>query len=145
MIGGADLFIANVTSIADSLRVPALVLSLIITPIATELPEKFNSVTWIRQKKDTLALGNISGAMVFQSSVTPAIGIFFTPWVLNASAIASIAIAVVATSFAWAEMTYRRRISPYALVGVGALYALYPLTVFWLFPMLKAGGYSWFN
>lgn len=143
MVGGAKLFLGGVTEVSAMLGISALVLSVIITPIATELPEKFNSVTWIRQRKDTLALGNISGAMVFQSSVTPAIGIFFTPWVLEANAIASIAIAVLATAVAWADMTYWKRISPYALLAGGALYALYPLSVFWIFPMLKRAGCSW--
>jgi len=55
-------------------------LSLLIVPIATELPEKFNSVLWIRRSQDTLALGNISGAMVFQGTILPAIGIMRTPW-----------------------------------------------------------------
>ena len=32
--------------------------------IATELPENVNSVLWIRRRKDTLAMGNITGAMV---------------------------------------------------------------------------------
>ena len=39
-------------------------LALVIAPIATELPEKFNSLIWVRQGKDTLAMGNITGAMV---------------------------------------------------------------------------------
>ena len=43
-------------------------LALVIAPIATELPEKFNSVIWVRQGKDTLSMGNITGAMVFQSA-----------------------------------------------------------------------------
>ena len=50
-----------------SLGIGAAILALVIAPIATELPEKFNSVIWVRQGKDTLALGNITGAMVFQS------------------------------------------------------------------------------
>ena len=52
-----------------------LVLALIIAPIATELPEKFNSVIWVRQAKDTLALGNITGAMVFQSCIPTVVGL----------------------------------------------------------------------
>jgi cation:H+ antiporter len=35
---------------------------------------------WMRQKKDTLALGNITGAMVFQSTFPVAIGMAFTQW-----------------------------------------------------------------
>jgi cation:H+ antiporter len=38
---------------------------------------------WMRQKKDTLALGNITGAMVFQSTFPVAIGLAFTDWNLT--------------------------------------------------------------
>ncbi len=80
IIFGADLFVRELTSLSVALGVPMLVISLLITPIATELPEKFNSVMWMRQKKDTLALGNITGAMVFQSTFPVAIGLVFTEW-----------------------------------------------------------------
>ncbi len=82
IIFGAHLFVEQLTHIAASVGVPALVISLLITPVATELPEKFNSVLWMRQKKDTLALGNITGAMVFQSTFPVAIGMAFTDWKL---------------------------------------------------------------
>ncbi len=80
IIFGANLFVEELTSISAAIGVPALVISLLITPVATELPEKFNSVMWMRQKKDTLALGNITGAMVFQSTFPVAIGMVFTQW-----------------------------------------------------------------
>jgi cation:H+ antiporter len=48
--------------------------------VATELPEKFNSVIWIRQSKDTLSLGNITGAMVFQATFPVTLGILLTDW-----------------------------------------------------------------
>ncbi len=80
IIFGADLFVRELTTISATAGVPALVISLLITPVATELPEKFNSVMWMRQKKDTLALGNITGAMVFQSTFPVAIGMAFTQW-----------------------------------------------------------------
>ena len=80
IIFGADLFVEQLTKHRDAAGVPALVISLLITPVATELPEKFNSVMWMRQKKDTLALGNITGAMVFQSTFPVAIGMAFTDW-----------------------------------------------------------------
>lgn len=133
MIFGAREFITSVTIISGHIAVPALVLSLIITPIATELPEKFNSITWIKNRKDTLALGNVTGAMVFQSSILPAIGMLFTPWVLNLDAKISIVIALLATLIIWLEMTLKKRISPYTLLIGGVIYLMYPLSVFWLF------------
>ena len=56
------------------------ILALVIAPIATELPEKFNSVIWVRTGKDTLAMGNITGAMVFQSCLPTVLGMLFTEW-----------------------------------------------------------------
>jgi len=83
IVGGARLFVGEVEVLADAFGVAPLVLSLLITPIATELPEKLNSVIWIRRKKDALAFGNISGALVFQSAFPVTIGILFTEWSLS--------------------------------------------------------------
>jgi cation:H+ antiporter len=38
---------------------------------------------WIRERKDTFAIGNITGAMVFQSCIPVTIGILLTGWHLN--------------------------------------------------------------
>jgi cation:H+ antiporter len=80
LIIGAEGFIHGVETASDLLGVSALLLSLLIVPVATELPEKVNSILWIRQSRDTLAFGNITGAMVFQGTLLPAIGIMLTPW-----------------------------------------------------------------
>ncbi len=83
IILGADMFVNQINGIAIVLGINPLVLSLIISPIATELPEKFNSMLWIRARKDTFAIGNITGAMVFQSCIPVTIGILLTGWHLN--------------------------------------------------------------
>ena len=68
IIGGAHFFVDAVEHAAAGLV------------LAPELPEKFNSIFWVREGKDTLALGNVTGAMMFQSTVPVAFGILFTPW-----------------------------------------------------------------
>jgi cation:H+ antiporter len=83
IIGGAYLFVAEVQILAEIVGIAPLVLSLLITPVATELPEKLNSVLWISRKKDTLAFGNMSGALVFQSAFPVTVGILFTDWSLS--------------------------------------------------------------
>ena len=80
LVGGAKVFVHQVEGIAHALGVSTLLLSLIVVPVATELPEKVNSILWIRRRKDTLAFGNITGAMVFQGTLLPAVGIMLTPW-----------------------------------------------------------------
>ncbi len=125
LVYGAHLFVSEISWLAHATGVPALSLSLIITPIATELPEKFNSVLWVRQKKDTLAIGNISGAMVFQSSIPPAIGMLFTDWKLNPQALACVVVAVCSSATVWGEMMWRKRLSPYSLLVGGIFYVVY--------------------
>lgn len=84
IIGGAHLFVAEVEFFSrEVLNVPAAVVALLLAPLATELPEKFNSVIWISRDKDTLAIGNITGAMAFQGTLPVTLGIVFTSWNLN--------------------------------------------------------------
>lgn len=126
MIFAANVFVDAVTQVAKALGVSAFILSVIITPIATELPETFNSVIWLGQRKDTLAIGNITGAMVLQSSLIPAIGIAFTPWRLAADQLWAVGLAVAAAAIVL--LTYylaRRKVMPQVLVLNGLLYALY--------------------
>ena len=89
IVGGAHLFVEEMVHVAESIGVDALVLSLILAPLATELPEKINSFFWVREGKDSLALGNITGAMVFQSTIPVAFGLAFTDWDLDNFAVVS--------------------------------------------------------
>jgi cation:H+ antiporter len=87
LVGAAELFVNSIEHLAHGFGVDALVLTLVIAPLATELPETLNSVLWIRQGKDTLALGNITGAMVLQTMPLVAFGMVFTDWQLTAPAL----------------------------------------------------------
>jgi cation:H+ antiporter len=129
IIFGANLFVDQIGNFATLLGVPPLVLSLIIAPLATELPEKFNSVIWIRQRKDTLAMGNISGAMVFQSCIPVTVGLWFTPWVLNEFAIASAVIAIGAGVLLQVFLRTGGAISGRELSSLGIFYAAFIIYV----------------
>ena len=113
---GAHLFVRNMEQAAGILAVSPLVLSLVITPVATELPEKFNSVIWVRQGKDTLAMGNISGAMVFQSCIPVAVGITMTDWALDTAGFASAAGALLAGSLVYIHIRRSGHLSPWMLL-----------------------------
>lgn len=115
-------FVEEINDVATTLGVPALVLSLIVTPIATELPEKFNSVVWIRARKDNLALGNITGAMVFQSCIPTAIGLAFTPWVLNVQGMLSVGLCVASSLLIYMCAWKSPRHLPQVLFGGGVFY-----------------------
>lgn len=83
MVLGASLFVDYISLLAIKSGGSALVLSIVIVPFATELPEKFNSISWTLKDRDTLAIGNITGAMAFQSTIPASIGLVFTKWSLG--------------------------------------------------------------
>jgi len=119
IVGGANLFVAEVEAVATGLGVPLLVLALVLAPLATELPEKANSFIWVRDGKDSLAVGNITGAMVFQSSVPVAFGIAFTPWVLEPTALVAGIVGLVGGALAWWRLRRRSFAGLYQLIWLG--------------------------
>jgi len=129
IIAGAHIFVDSVQVVATELGVAVFVLSLIITPIATELPEKFNSVIWLHRRKDTLALGNITGAMVFQSSVIPSIGILMSPWTLEPLATFSALLALGSAGLAYYSIRRRGKLLPVHLLMGGLFYLVFIIAV----------------
>ncbi len=125
MVGGAHLFVEELLNIAGDLGIEAVVLALILAPLATELPEKVNSFFWVREGKDSLALGNITGAMVFQSTIPFGIGLIFTDWALSADAALSIALGLAGGFLAYEVLHRRGRFELPAVLGWFALYAAF--------------------
>ena len=134
IIGGAFVFVDAVKDLAASAGLDPVLLALIIAPIATELPEKFNSLLWVRQGKDTLAMGNITGAMVFQSCVPTAIGVILAAdaWTITSGSLLSFAsagIAFLSTAVIFLPMVRRGSLSGRHLLIGGLFYVLYVVLV----------------
>jgi cation:H+ antiporter len=129
MVGGAHLFVEELLSIAESIGVEALVLALVLAPLATELPEKVNSFFWVREGKDALALGNVSGAMVFQSTIPVGIGLIFTEWALDGNAVLPICLGLAGGLIAYLSLHRGNRFKLPAVLGWFALYSAFLVTV----------------
>jgi cation:H+ antiporter len=125
MVAGAHIFVRSLEHVSLHFGMNPLLFSLMIAPIATELPEKFNSITWAWRGKDTLAIGNITGAMVFQSTFPVSVGLLFTDWKLTGMALFSAVLALSSALLVLGQLTLRRRLSPIALLFGGGLYLVY--------------------
>jgi cation:H+ antiporter len=125
IIGGAELFVEELIAVAESLGVETIVLSLVLAPLATELPEKANSFFWVRDGKDSLALGNITGAMVFQSTIPIAFGLAFTEWDLDGVSLLSAGLGLAGGLLAYEALHRRGRFVLPAVIGWGVLYAVF--------------------
>jgi cation:H+ antiporter len=127
MIAGAHIFVDVVKDTAVGLEISPLVLSLLIAPVATELPEAMNSFFWIYGKKDTLAVGNITGAMVFQGTFPVAIGLVGTDWQLDTGSLISLTLPLLAVSLFFVLTEIKGRWKPSVLILPVFLYAGYML------------------
>ena len=130
IVGGAIVFVDGVGRVAVAIGVDATLVSLIIAPIATELPEKFNSVIWIRQRRDTLAMGNVTGAMVFQSCIPTVVALVLAPeaWHIGPGSglgFASAGIALVSTLAIFAGVLQGRALTGRRLLIGGLFYVGY--------------------
>lgn len=106
---GAHLFVEEMIEVASHIGIEPLVLSLILAPLATELPEKINSIFWIREGKDSLALGNVTGAMVFQSTIPISVGLLLTSWDLTHYSIVSGVLGLLGGGLAYWTLRLRGR------------------------------------
>jgi cation:H+ antiporter len=130
IVVGAYFFVGAVEHLSHSLGIDAIIVALVIAPIATELPEKFNSIIWVRQGKDTLAMGNITGAMVFQATIPTVVALLFAAdaWHFSpASRVAflSAGIAFLAAAAIFIPMARSGRLLGKRLLFGGAFYVLY--------------------
>ena len=134
IIAGAQIFVGAVEDLSHTVGLDPRILALVIAPIATELPEKFNSLLWVRSGKDTLAMGNITGAMVFQSAIPTSVALIFAPatWVAGPGsylAFTSAGIAFLASAAIFLPMVRSGRLRGRGLLVGGLFYVTYLVIV----------------
>jgi cation:H+ antiporter len=129
IVGGAHLFVGAVGELALWAGISPLILSLLITPVATELPEKMNSLIWLYQRKDQMAVGNITGAMVFQSTFPVVIGLLGTPWLLERRVLVSAGMSIFTAALLLTMLRLTGGLRPRHLLMGAAFYLAYALYV----------------
>jgi cation:H+ antiporter len=124
IFAASHIFVLQLAVMGPWLGIPSAVVALLVSPVATELPEIMNAIIWIRQGKQRLALGNISGAMMIQATVPTALGLFFTPWLFDLAL--ALAGAVTAAAIAGLLMLLRRNaLTPFRMSLFAVLYAAF--------------------
>jgi len=98
IFAASRIFVTQLDAIGPWLGMPPQLVALLLSPVATEMPETMNAIIWIRRGKERLALANISGAMMIQATVPSAFGLFFTPWLLAPPLILGAIVTVVAVA-----------------------------------------------
>jgi cation:H+ antiporter len=124
IFGASQLFVKQLEWAGPALGLPAVVVALLLSPIATELPEIMNAIIWVRQGKTQLALANISGAMMIQATIPSGIGILFTPWLFDAPLMIAGAVTMCSVSYLlWLLKSHR--VTAWRLTAAAGFYVVF--------------------
>ena len=124
IFAASRLFVAQVESVGIWMGVAPQVISLLLSPLATELPETMNALIWVKQGRERLALANISGAMMIQTTVPSAFGLLFTPWLFDRSLTVSVFVTMLSISILF-FMFRRGQVSGFRLSLVALFYLIF--------------------
>ncbi len=130
LVTGAHLFVTAAMALASALKIPPLLLALVIAPLATELPEMSNSFLWLYKRKDTLAVGNVTGAMVFQGTFPVSIGLVGTDWELAPAGLVTIGLTLSAAGVSLLQILWGGRWRPWLLMASALLYLGYGIYIY---------------
>ncbi|GLQ99690.1 sodium:calcium antiporter [Dyella mobilis] len=126
----SHVFVSQIQTIGLALHLPPHLIALVLSPVATELPETMNALIWVRQGKERLALANISGAMMIQATIPSALALFATPWMFDTPLIVAGAVTVAAIVYLW-WLFRRGQVDGRRLLPVAWLYLLFAGFVAW--------------
>lgn len=126
------VFVGQLEAIGAVFALPPHLVALVLSPVATELPETLNALIWVRQGKERLALANISGAMMIQATIPSAMAIFATPWLFDLPLVVSGFLTVIAIGYLW-WLFRQGRVDARRLLPVGLLYVVFAAFVGWHF------------
>jgi cation:H+ antiporter len=127
----SQVFVHQIDAIGPWLGLSPQLVALLLSPIATELPEILNAVIWVRQGKQTLALANISGAMMIQATIPSALGIMFTPWMLQHALIWA-AVVTMLSIIGLYFFLRKNALTPRVMAAFGGFYALFALGLYFI-------------
>lgn len=131
---GARFFADFVEDFSHAMGFNTLLVALILAPLATELPEAANSLLWTREGKDVIALGNVCGAMVFQSTIPVTLGVLLTPWQLGQFGTVAAVFAIISAAIIWIQLRLRAKenaLPVSALMFGGSLYLVFLGYILW--------------
>jgi cation:H+ antiporter len=120
----SQIFVYQLDAIGPMLGLSGAVTALLLSPIATELPEIMNAIIWVRQGKTQLALANISGAMMIQATVPSGLGLLFTDWRFDHALLWSGAVTMAAIAYLLANIR-NHKLTATRLALSGLLYLVF--------------------
>lgn len=126
--GASYVFVGQVEHIGQMWGMSGQMVALLLSPVATELPETMNAIIWVRQGKEKLALANISGAMMIQATVPSGLGLLFTPWMLSTPLLVAGVVTMLAIGMLFVMFRFGR-LGPVWMILAAGWYGVFALAL----------------
>ena len=94
------------------------------------MPECINSLIWLKQDKDDLAVANIVGAIVFQSTIVFTLGMALTTWQFSPSLLLNCLLTFVGAIIFAFIVLINKKITQASLLFCGIIYFVYLVAIF---------------
>ncbi|HEY1312775.1 MAG TPA: hypothetical protein VGE92_02810 [Steroidobacteraceae bacterium] len=124
----SKLFVSQLETIGIWAGLSPQLVALLLSPIATELPETMNALIWVRQGKERLALANISGAMMIQATIPSALGLIFTSWIFSRELIVAGIVTMLAVGLLLGLFS-KNAVNARSLMPLAGLYAAFVVAI----------------
>jgi cation:H+ antiporter len=124
VFAGSQVFVSQLAWSGEQLGLAPAVVALLLSPVATELPEVMNALIWVRQGKTQLALANVSGSMMVQATVPSGLGLLFTSWDFDGPLLVSGLVTAAAIVFLLVTLRSGRLSAP-RLAAAAGFYAVF--------------------
>lgn len=83
LVKGADYFVEGASSIAESLKIPSLIIGLTIVAFGTSAPEAAVSITAAISGQNGMAMGNVIGSNIFNLLMVVGVSAMIKPLIVE--------------------------------------------------------------
>jgi cation:H+ antiporter len=90
LLGGSAAIVKGINSLSIQTGINQELITILLVPIGTIVPETMNAVIWASRGKTSLAIGAMAGEEMYFATFFPALGILASQWVITFNGIIAI-------------------------------------------------------
>ncbi|MEM0133918.1 MAG: hypothetical protein QXU18_01635 [Thermoplasmatales archaeon] len=92
LLGGSSILVTAIDKLSVQIGVNRELITILLVPIGTIVPETMNAIIWASRRKTSLAIGAMVGEEIFFVTLFPALGILASQWIVTSDGILAIAL-----------------------------------------------------
>lgn len=130
IFASSHLFVQQLDVLGPQWGLPAVATALLLSPVASELPETLNAYLWAKNDKIKLALANVAGSMMIQSTIPAGITMLAADWTFTFPALWAAVCTFACALYVHVLMRFHK-LTPLRLAGTLVFYVAFAAGLVW--------------